>query len=61
MNNKKHPGAAKVLCTILLFSIASHAFAIIRSPYPAKSFPPYRGIAITIGGDSLPATAHNGH
>jgi hypothetical protein len=61
MKNKKHIAGAKsdaglaVLCIALLFLVAPHAFATIRSPYPAKSFPPYRGSMVTTGSDSMPA------
>jgi hypothetical protein len=59
MKNKKQIVGAKLLCLALLFLAAPHSFAIIRSPYPAKSFPPYRGHVTVIGGDSIPAAAKN--
>jgi hypothetical protein len=55
MKNKKHIAAARILCIALLFLVAPHAFATIRSPYPAKSSPPYRGSMVTTGSDSMPA------
>ena len=55
MKNKKHVVNAKLLCIALLFLAGSHTFAIIRSPYPAKSYPPYRGHGIFIGDDSISA------
>jgi hypothetical protein len=60
MNNKKHIAGAKILCIALLFLVAPHAFATIRSPYPAKSLPPYRGSVITSGSDSMPVVSKNG-
>jgi len=52
MNGGPQRFGAKLLCAVLLFAAAPHSFAIIRSPYPAKSLPPYRGEVIIIGGDS---------
>jgi hypothetical protein len=52
MNGGPQRLGAKLLCAVLLFAAAPHSFAIIRSPYPAKSLPPYRGQGIIIGGDS---------
>jgi hypothetical protein len=52
MNGGPQRFGAKFLCTVLLFAAAPHSFAIIRSPYPAKSLPPYRGQGIITGGDS---------
>jgi hypothetical protein len=42
---------ATLLCT--LFGAAPHSSAIVRSPYPVKPLPPYRGNFIVIGGDSI--------
>jgi hypothetical protein len=54
MKHKKRRLDAKLLCIALLFLVGSQAFAIIRSPYPARTFPPYRGRTIVIGDDSTP-------
>jgi hypothetical protein len=61
MKSERHPAAAKLLCIALLFVAAPYSFAIIRSPYPAKSLPPDRGHMIIIGDDSIAAAAKNGH
>jgi hypothetical protein len=54
MKSEKHLVGAKLLCVLLLFVAAPDSFAIIRSPYPAKSLPPDRGhMIITIGDDSI--------
>lgn len=58
MKHKKRLVDAKLLCIALLFLAGSQAFAIIRSPYPAKSLPPYRGHSIVIGDDSAPPRFH---
>jgi hypothetical protein len=52
MNGGPQRFGAKLLCAVLLFAAAPHSFAIIRSPYPAKSLPPYRGQMIITEGDS---------
>ena len=59
MKSEKHRAGAKLLCIVLLFVAAPHSFAIIRSPYPAKSLPPDRGHVITIS-DDLIVLAKNG-
>jgi hypothetical protein len=59
MKREKYPAGAKLLCIILLFVAAPHSFAIIRSPYPAKSLPPDRVHMITIGDDSIAEPAKN--
>jgi hypothetical protein len=48
---------ATLLCT--LFGAAPHSSAIIRSPYPVKPLPPYRGNFIVIGGDSIVVPAES--
>lgn len=60
MKSEKHLVGAKLLCILLLFVAAPHSFAIIRSPYPAKSLPPDRENTITIGDDSIAAPPRNG-
>jgi hypothetical protein len=60
MKSEKHPGAAKLLCIVLLFVAVPHSFAIIRSPYPTKSLPPDRGHMITTIGDDSIVPAKNG-
>ena len=42
-----------VLGLLLMLALSSHAFAIIRSPYPVKPAPPFRGNVIVIGDDSI--------
>jgi hypothetical protein len=59
MKGEKPPAGPKLLCIVLLFVAAPHSFAIIRSPYPAKSLPPDRGHMITIS-DDLIVLAKNG-
>lgn len=54
MKHKKRRAGAKLLCITLLFLVGNQAFAIIRSPYPVRTFPPYRGRTIVIGDDSSP-------
>jgi hypothetical protein len=46
-----------VIGLFLMLALSSHAFAIIRSPYPVKPAPPYRGQFIVIGDDSIVAPA----
>jgi len=41
------------LGVLLGFAISSQAFAIIRSPFPAKPMPPYHGRFIVIGDDAI--------
>jgi len=53
MKHQKHLVNAKILCIALLFLAGTQAFAIIRSPYPAKTRPPYRSQGIFIGDDSI--------
>jgi hypothetical protein len=48
-----------VLGVLLGLAISSQAFAIIRSPYPAKPSPPDRGHFIVIGDDAIGRTAPN--
>ena len=42
---------------LLGLALAVQAFAIIRSPYPAKPMPPYHGQFIVIGDDAKPGQA----
>ena len=58
MKHKKRRLDAKLLCLTLLFLAGTQAFAIVRSPYPAKTYPPYRGRMIVIGDDSMPPRLH---
>jgi len=51
MKREKQILIATLLCT--LFGAAPHSPGIIRSPYPTKALPPYRGNVIVIGGDSI--------
>jgi hypothetical protein len=60
MKSEKHLAGARLLCIVVLFVAAPHSFAIIRSPYPAKSLPPDRAHMIRIGDDSIAAPAKNG-
>jgi hypothetical protein len=46
-----------VIGLFLMLALSSYAFATIRSPYPVKSAPPYRGQFIVIGDDSIVAPA----
>ena len=46
-----------VIGLFLMLALSSHAFAIIRSPYPVKAAPPYRGQFIVIGDDSIQKAA----
>ena len=50
---------AKILCISLLLATASSSFAIIRSPYPVKTLPPYRGQFVIIGENSITRTAQD--
>jgi hypothetical protein len=59
MKSERPTLSAKLLCITLLFIAVPHSFAIIRSPYPAKSQPPDRGQVIVIG-DKFSAAAKNG-
>lgn len=59
MKKEKHPAGAGFLCIVLLFVAAPYSFALIRSPYPAKSLPPDTGRTIVIGDDSVAAAATN--
>ena len=61
MKSEKHIVGAILLCIAPLFLAAPQSFAIIRSPHPAKSLPPYRGHATNIFGDAFSAAAKNGH
>jgi hypothetical protein len=60
MKSEKHPPGVRLLCIFLLFMAAPHSFAIIRSPYPAKSLPPGRGHMIIIGDESISVAAKSG-
>jgi hypothetical protein len=60
MKNEKHPPGVKLLCIVLLLMTAPHSFAIIRSPYPAKSLPPDRGHVIIIGDERISVAPKNG-
>jgi len=51
MKREKQILIATLLCA--LFGAAPHSSGIIRSPFPAKALPPYRGNVIVIGGDSI--------
>ncbi len=57
MKREKQILIATLLCT--LFAAVPHSFAIIRSPYPTKALPPYRGNVIVIGGDSIVVPAES--
>jgi hypothetical protein len=61
MKSTKQSLAAKLLCIGLFLAAAPHSFAIIRSPYPAKSAPPYRGNMVTIATDASAAAAKHSH
>jgi hypothetical protein len=45
------------LGVLLSLAMISQGFAIIRSPYPVKSMPPYQGRFIVIGDDAKSQTA----
>jgi hypothetical protein len=55
MKREKQILIATLLCA--LFGAAPHSSGIIRSPFPAKALPPYRGNVIFIGDDSIVAPA----
>ena len=59
MNRETKTLGVKILCVSLLLTTASNSFAIIRSPYPVKPLPPYRGNVIIIGGDSIVVPAES--
>ena len=61
MKSEKRPPGVKLLFIFLLFMAATpHSFAIIRSPYPAKSMPPGRVHMIIIGDEWISVAAKNG-
>jgi hypothetical protein len=46
-----------VLGVLLVLAFSSQAFAFIRSPYPVKAAPPFRGHFIVIEDDSIQKAA----
>jgi hypothetical protein len=44
-----------VLVAILVAGAAGNASAVIRSPFPSRPTPPYRGHYIMMGNDSITA------
>lgn len=44
------------LGVLLSLALGAQGFAIIRSPYPTKTLPPYHGRFIVVGDDARPQT-----
>ena len=61
MKNEKKRAGAKLVCVVVLLMVVPDVFATIRSPYPAKSLPPYRGSGISIGGDAMATSINSTH
>jgi hypothetical protein len=61
MKSEKHIVGAILLCIALLFLAAPQSHAIIRSPYPAKSLPPYRGHVTTTANGAISVAPKNGY
>jgi len=47
----KRNGAAIIALVLWLLFVASNAFALFKSPYPPKPYPPDRTIVVRVGED----------
>jgi len=47
----KRNGAAIIALVLWLLFVASNAFAVFKSPYPPKSYPPDQTVVVEVGED----------
>ena len=47
----KRNGAAIIALVLWLLFVASNAFAVFKSPYPPKPYPPDQSIVVGVGDD----------
>jgi hypothetical protein len=47
----KRNGAAIIALVLWLLFVASNAFAVFKSPYPPKSYPPEQTVVVGVGED----------